>query len=441
LRWFVLVGAVIPPYVQALAWLEVLGGANGVLQALRLPPISPSPWAFSGWVQFMALSPIAVGLTWLGLESVDLPLVEAARVMRPDARVLPTVILPMAAPLVLAGGGFVFLLSLTDYSVPSLFHLTVYPLEIFGEFSASNDPTRAFLLALPLLVVTLAVLSGSQARLRKAVSKPLGQRWSSIPPFVWPPGLNGMQRLSLAVLALQVLVPMGVLTLAVGGWGRMVGAVSAAHREILATSWTAGWVVLACLPLALCAAGELLCPGWRGRVWWFLVAVPLAVPAPLVGVGLIALWNQPAFPGLYDSDVMPILASLARFTPLAAIALLAQWRRVDPLLLDAARILERSAIRTWIRIRLPMMVPGLLAASALAFVLSAGELGATLIVAPPGRATLTMRIYNYLHYGASEAVAGLCLMMTVVAALAAVAVLLGLRGWGRLTPGAGRRPG
>jgi iron(III) transport system permease protein len=128
---------------------------------------------------------------------------------------------------------------------------------------------------------------------------------------------------------------------------------------------------------------------------------------------------------------MPVLAALARFTPLACIVLLAQLRRIDPALIDAARILQTSAAQTWVQIRLPLLAPGLLAAASIASVLSASELGATLIVAPPGQATLTMRIYNFLHYGASDTVAGLCLMMTVAALFSGILAMLVLAGWSR----------
>ena len=90
-------------------------------------------------------------------------------------------------------------------------------------------------------------------------------------------------------------------------------------------------------------------------------------------------------------------------------------------------------VQDWLRVRLPLLTPGLLAALCVAFALTLGELGATLIVAPPGQQTLTMRIYNYLHYGASDTVAGLCLAMaagTVVAAAAGAALLAA---WSRRT--------
>jgi iron(III) transport system permease protein len=71
------------------------------------------------------------------------------------------------------------------------------------------------------------------------------------------------------------------------------------------------------------------------------------------------------------------------------------------------------------------------AAACLVFVLAMGELGATVVVAPPGSQTLTLRIYNYMHYGASDAVAALCLAMAAVAVLAGAAAALALAGWSR----------
>ena len=43
-----------------------------------------------------------------------------------------------------AAGGLIFLLSLMDYSVPSLFGVNVYAMEIFAEFIAGYEPARAF---------------------------------------------------------------------------------------------------------------------------------------------------------------------------------------------------------------------------------------------------------------------------------------------------------
>jgi len=47
-----------------------------------------------------------------------------------------------------------------------------------------------------------------------------------------------------------------------------------------------------------------------------------------------------------------------------------------------------------------------------------------------------MRIYSYLHYGASENVAGLCLMMAVGTLACALLAAIGFRAWSRLFPSA-----
>ena len=84
----------------------------------------------------------------------------------------------------------------------------------------------------------------------------------------------------------------------------------------------------------------------------------------------------------------------------------------------------------------PMLSKGLVAAVCLVFILVTGELGATLIVTPPGSGTITMKIYNYLHYGASETVAALCLIMLVLSiaagTVAFAALIRGEKGVGKM---------
>ncbi|HAE41535.1 MAG TPA: hypothetical protein DCG34_01275, partial [Clostridiales bacterium] len=77
-------------------------------------------------------------------------------------------------------------------------------------------------------------------------------------------------------------------------------------------------------------------------------------------------------------------------------------------------IFQRSRLHGFVSIYLPMVLPGIIAAFLIVFILTTGELGATLLVTPPGRSTLTMRIYNYMHYGSSQMIAGLCLTMLVL---------------------------
>jgi len=73
------------------------------------------------------------------------------------------------------------------------------------------------------------------------------------------------------------------------------------------------------------------------------------------------------------------------------------------------------------------MAPGLVAAFGLTFCGSIGELEATLMAAPHGAALLSMRVFNYLHYGVSETVAALGLVLVALVWIGVVAGLALMR--------------
>jgi iron(III) transport system permease protein len=423
----VLALAPVPPYIHALTWSQAIATLNRGLAALGAAPLPATGWTVSFWVQFMAMLPVAIFLSYIALASVDRTLVEAARMVRPDADVLRTIILPLAAPTLSAAFGFLFVLSCTDYSVPSLFGSDTYALDIFSTYSASGSAAGALVAAIPLLIVTLAVMTWCRLGIRRLAQTPnwTAGSWDSPPKF--PALVRMAQEGALALLGIQVVVIFMGLVLAAGSLQRIATTVQFSAREIQNSFLVVACTILIALPLALAVSRELLREDRFGSLWWGIILVPLAVPAPLVGIGLISLWNNPAFSPVYGTFLMPAFASVCRFAPFAAVILFVQLRSIDPALFDAARVFSRDTLYTGCRVILPLLAPGLFVAAAVLGALTLGELGATLIVTPPGFGTLAIKIYNYLHYGAAPEVAGLCLVMvtaTLLAGLCIVTVLL-----------------
>lgn len=433
LRWLVLILVPIPAYIQALAWTSFANEFNTILQSAGLSTLPTQGWLTAWWIELMAYAPISVGLALIGLKSIEPFFIDAARIMRSDFATIWRIILPLAAPTLLAGAGVLFILSLLDYSVPSLVNFNVYSLEIFAEYSASNEPVRAFLLSFPILVIATAVLMIVLSTLRNSASSPAWRvsAWTTKPVF--PKWLTASLWIGMLLLLLQVTVPLVIVATEIGGLDELVSSIGAAHNEIAFTVWVDILVSILCIPLALAAAKELVNRTKWGKLLWIIVVVPLAIPPALTGIGLISIWNRPMAVDIYGSSLMPVLAGLARFTPLAALILVAQFRSINPLLIDAARVLQVNSRQTLRYIWIPLFSPGLLAAFGVVFALTAGELGATLLVAPPGHSTLTIRIYNLLHYGASGTVAGLCLMILAAVVLAGVFAAAVLSRWSNLT--------
>ena len=146
-----------------------------------------------------------------------------------------------------------------------------------------------------------------------------------------------------------------------------------------------------------------------------LFVVLFAVPGTIVGVALIGLWNRAGVAGtIYATNGMFLLVYLARFTPLAALTLAASVRHVPSSHEEAAAVSGASWFRTMAHIVLPQVKLGLLAVWVIVFTLAFGELGASVLVTPPGESTLPIRIYTLIANAPPAQVAALALLQVAV---------------------------
>ena len=408
IKWVFLLTAPVPPYIHALVWSGIVGNVNQLLKGIEVG-FSGYGFGISYLVDTMAYLPLGVGLAMVGLMLVETPAVEAARLYKEDFRAFIEVVLPLASPMILAALGFVFILTITDYSIPTLYSYSVYSLEIFSEFSACNDPTHSVWLSIPLAVITVIMLAVSLRGLRNTVQSSSVNREEGLRYWRFPAWFSGLQLLAVTVVVVQVVFLVGGLLIETGSPMSMYYAVEAATDDLV-TSAIIGFVG-AVLGGGL---GYILSKQLeKGGFWWVLVSIPLALPSAIVGIGLIDVYNR-WLPWLYGTMAMPVIAVTTRFVAIATIIIYTQSKRIDQLLFDAAELFKRENNQDLWQVKLPLQKYGLGAAIAALVAFSIGELGSTLLVVPPGRETITIRIFNYLHYGGSEEVAGLCLLIVVL---------------------------
>ena len=409
----------LPPYLHALVWQSLAGvlGWRGVLTG----------WTAAWWVQAMALAPIATGLVLLGLAAVDERLINAARMTRSDCQVFFAIVLPLAAPPLKAAAAFVFLVTVTDYTVAQSFQRNTYAFEIFAEFSASRDAGRAALMALPILVLSLTVLAVLLAQFRRMPMRAMSRPTNA--PLQFPFWARLVQGAGLSLLLVQVLAVVIGLGVQITSLAGVEQALSVAAPGMARSAGVAAMTAGLSVPLGFAAAFRMLGHGGSGRVWATLVTLPLALPGPLVAIGLVVLWNRPAGAWVYDGGAILVLTGLARFLPLSAFVALVALSRIDLNLLNAAQVHAPNRFLAWLQVRAPLLLPAGLSGLFLVFALSLGELPASLVTAPAGYETLAAQIFGYLHYGASDRVAWLSLVLPLLALLTAGVLMAITRVW------------
>ena len=397
----------LPPYVVALAW-TYLGNSNDLF----------STWTYSLPAAIVVLGlvyyPLSMLATEVALRRVDGRLEEAAWLTAPPGVVLRRITFPLAAPSVLAAALIIFVLSVSEFGVPGLLRVRVYTTEVFTAFAALYDFRRAMLLAVPLLVLCLivavvaVVLTGERLVTTRRGS---GTR---------PPLLDGWRRpaeaATFATVAIALGIPLMVLVRESLGAESLRAVLNGSGRAIANSLVLATIGATAVVGLALWLGyARARTRGHLGQLADVLCVVAFAVPSTIVGVGLIGLWNRPGLVGtLYGTDAMFILGYLARFVPVAALAVAATTRYVPVSHEEAAAVSGAGWLRTITRIVVPQIRLGLLTAWVIAFVLAFGELGVSILIAPPGEATLPIRIYTIIANTPPSHVAVLALLQTAI---------------------------
>lgn len=203
------------------------------------------------------------------------------------------------------------------------------------------------------------------------------------------------------------------------------------YRQVLSNPvWIRGLVnsfVVAALttaisvPTALAAAVGLSRGGWRRRsLWDALLLAPLALPAVAIAAGMLAIVRSTP---LWGSHLGLALTHSVLCVPVSYLALRASLDRIDWSLEAAARGLGATPWQAFRHVTLPLIQPGLLAATLFSVVISLNEVTLTLFLATRDTATLPMVIWPRLRFAISPetAAASGVLFLFSAPALAAAA--------------------
>ncbi len=430
-----LVPLLIPPYMHAIVWSNLLANNgpinNFLITMLNLsePPLSAHSLPGAIFVLGLAYFPFVTLLTMSGLKSVDSRYEEAALLQQKSAYSLTRITLPLVLPHIIAGAIFVFIFSIIDFGVPDILRVKVYPMEIFVQFSAFYNERAAIVLGLPLLVITIIMVSLQVwvMRGRTYISFNSGSVDSQTSTNCRCNGLA--TAFCLVVVGFAVLVPVGVLLKTAGPL--------ATYQKSLSTSWEqisfslalaiAGALVMTLLAYLL-AHAMLRSPSKNRTIFEYLTQLPFAIPPILLGLALIKVWNRPLTDWLYGSHLIILIGYLAHFIPFTIRAVYASLQQLNPGLEEMGWLVSNSRLRVTVSISVPLIRNGLLVGFFISFILAMGELGVTLLVIPPGMSTMPIKIYNFMHYGAENLVAALCLILFAIQLLFSLG-LLGLSHW------------
>ncbi len=155
----------------------------------------------------------------------------------------------------------------------------------------------------------------------------------------------------------------------------------------------------------------------RGGLIRAFAIAPALLPDLLLAIGILSLFSLlSATLGLHSV----ILAHTAFAMAFVTAIVLARMATLDPSLEEASRDLGAGAVRTFLRVTLPQLAPGVVAGALLAFTLSLDEFVIAFFTAGPTTQTLPIAIYSMVRFGVTPEINALATMLLFVSVLAVI---------------------
>ena len=441
---------VLPPLVGTIAFI-FLCGESGILARFVqwLFNMKSAPWTLRGWTALLifhtyTMYPFFYVLTGAGLRRIDAGLAEAARSLGARAsQVLFRVILPQLTPSLIAAALLTFMTSMASFSAPLFFggDVRVLTLEIYNA-RQRGDAAASLTLTVILAVVSLAALIFFQryeGTRRFAAAAMKGATRSR------QPIRSGRARVvaTLCGVLFATLLALPIITLVLVSFARegtwttsaLPNSYTLANYARIFTQTDAssvfinsllmsGLASLFALIWSFCVAAVVTGKRMRfRRLISFLVLIPWALPGTVVAVSIIEAYGQRnpltgSFILVGTFWILPVIYFL-RFMPIVVRAVQASIEQMDVSLEEAASSLGARAWMRFLRVRLPLVWPGAVAGTLLAFVIALGEYVASVIAFVPSNQPVSIRIAAEMRdFNVGTAAAyGVILILLIAAAM------------------------
>ena len=420
---------IIPSYTIGIAWVNLLG-KSGFLNTqlahyLHLSSETISDFIYSTYGAAFILSinlfPVIMLVTEYSLKNLSPRFEESGLVTGSSFHVLRRITLPLITPAIISGIMIVFVLSLSEFGIPSLLQINVLTTQIFTQFSAFYNEKAATAIAFPLIVITIIIIIFEYIYLHGKSFEILGRK----------PARNSIQYHNkwllvggtiffTFVLFICVFIPLLTLILNIRTLTSFHDAFLLAKKGII-NSIQFSSIGATFLTFAGFLLGYLsekvqfkLKNSTSTFIWIFF-----AVPATVIGIGLIKLYNRPGmfFQNVYGSLWIIIIGYMARFLPLSTRIQTNYLKQIPYSLEEAGSTTGATWFQVLGKIVFPLQFNGIIATWLICFIFCIGELGTTILVYPPGHETLPITLFTIMANSPDDIVSALSIIIVFMTLL------------------------
>ena len=153
-----------------------------------------------------------------------------------------------------------------------------------------------------------------------------------------------------------------------------------------------------------------------------LIYIPIVIPEIVLGISLLSIYTLVKLDlGMFTL----ILSHIAFSIPFVIVSVRSSLSSVIKTYEEAAYDLGANKIKTFLKVTIPLIMPGIISGATLAFTLSLDDVVISYFTAGPGSNTLPLKIYSMIKTGITpdvNALSTLMLMITIIVLTGSVIV-------------------
>jgi iron(III) transport system permease protein len=441
-QWFEILNLVpffLSPYVGAVAWIYLAAPNSGMLQtwlgALGISLDFIRIYSLGGviWVLALFYTPYVYLFVIAPMRQMDAALEDAARVHGASFwYTLRHVTVPLLMPSLLSGALVVFVTSAGLFDVPLALAATrgirTMPTEIFQSVQYPSDFGRAAAFGVVVMAATIALailqrqylgrrrfetVSGKGYRPRLIRLRWRGRVAALVLELVYIGGGVLLPTLAMMMVAFSAIWTgrLNPAALTLRNFDYVIFGYKLTQQAILnslflALAGATIGVMLALLQAYYLNRGNAKRPALVDAV----LSLPLGIPGIILGLGFLIIAIRTP---LYSTLTIILVAYIARFFPFATRTVSGMLLAINPELEQSARASGASWLQCMRFVLMPLLLPAIIAAWLMLFVIFIRELGATILLYAQGTETISVALV-LLSEHSSASMAALAVIQIVL---------------------------
>lgn len=431
---------VAPPFIGAYAWIMMLG-SNGFITNFfeRFGVDIPTIYGAHGIILVFTLKffPFVFLMTQTALNAVNKSYEDAAENMgcTPWQR-FTKITLPLVFPAISTGAIICFVLSIADFGTPAILGRGFRTLSTIAFAAYRSElgglPTMAVTVSMIMMAISMLALFAQRrilARRRYASSLtnlPVKQRltgWRNMAVHGFCHGVVLVAMFpTLVVVYTSFLKTNGPVF--IGGYGlESYERILRDAPEAIGNSFmfAIAAVILITIFSSLISYLIVRRETKASGAIDFLMMVPYLVPGVVMAIGFVTTFRSGTFGGL-GAATMLILIYFIRRLPYGVRSTTSSLRQIKPSTEEAAINLGAPPLMAFLKVTVPLIVPGIVVGSLMSFITAINELSSTLIIYDSGTLTMPVKIYLAVLDGEFGLAAALSTVLLVCTGICVYAV-------------------